>query len=64
MTVAPVANLIGYFVTDSFDFPKLIAFSCENFLRPLEYLQQFSQPHWPDCRQHIERDACFRRVHL
>ena len=35
----PVANLIGYFVADSFDFSKFVAFRCENFLRLLEYLQ-------------------------
>ena len=59
----PVGNLVGNLAANSFHLAKLGALRREDLLRFLENLQQFAQPHRSNGRQHIERDACFGRVH-
>ena len=59
----PVGNLVCDLVADSFDLAKLAASRSEDLLRLSKNFEQFPQPHRPDSRQHVERDANFSRVH-
>src|SRR5438045_2130544 len=59
----PVRNLIGNFVPDSFDFAKFSALGAKYSLRAFENFEQLPQPHRPDGREHIERDARFGGIH-
>ena len=59
----PVCDLICNFVSDSFRCSKLAALRGQNSLGFCENFQQFSQPHRPHGRQHVQRDAGFSGVH-
>src|SRR5450759_5410419 len=59
----PSGNLICNFVADSLDLAKLAPCCGKDLLGFLKHLQQFPEPHRPNGRQHVERDARFSRVH-
>jgi len=55
--------LIGDFAANPLNFSELSPFRGQDVLRFFENLQELAQPHRPDGRQHVERDARFDGVH-
>ena len=58
------ADLLGHFAADSFHAAKFAALRHQYSLRALEDLEQFTQSHRADGRQHVKHDASFCGGHV
>ena len=60
----PVHDLLDNFIPNPIDLAQIAAARAEDLLRCFENLEQLAQPHRAHRREHVQRDARFRGVHI